>query len=242
MRPFHTLAAPAAAIFLAGCGASPTWSRVTAVRVDTRDAADPSTAYAEQVSAVLKTSGVEHKVVTYQFRYRTPLREEAITTRTAVIYRDGSDSRNPWWLAEYRLRIPHWLPGNDLGRQISFHVHGPAEVLTVDEHEEREGKKVIGSEDGAVRIAKRASVRQPDDSPGWFRQLFARHTPAQRTSGTRPARLSPVRAARSVGTPDARALALFRSRHGSAFDGASINDRVKMEALMGRGSRNAKAD
>jgi hypothetical protein len=241
MRPFHLPVASLVAIVFAGCSGSPTWKRVTSVRVDPQSAADPSTAYAEEVSAVLKTAGVEHKVVTYQFRYRTALREDAITTRTAVVYRDGSDSGNPWWLAEHRLRLPKWLPGNDLGRQITFHVHGPAEVLTIDGDEKNDGKKVIGSEDGAVQIARRTPNKRPSQ-PGWFQQLFARHTPAQRSTGARPARLSPARVVQSSGVPGTQLLARFRARHGTAFDPSSIADRIKLEALVGRSSRNAKAD
>jgi hypothetical protein len=238
MRPFILLAAPAAAIVLAGCGASPTWTRVRAVHVDTRDAADPFAAYAGQVSASLRAAGVQHKVVTYQFRYRTELREEAIATRTAVIYRDGNDPKNPWWLAEDRLRAPVWLPGNDLNRQLSFHVRRPAEVLSV---EEGDGKGVIESEDDSVQIARRSSAPERGATPGWFQRLFARHTqPAPRAIEVVPPRLSPARTVPTDSTPDTSALALFRARHGTAFDPASITDRLKMEALLSR--RSARLD
>src|SRR5688572_28636460 len=103
----------AISVALTGCSTSPTWSRVRSVRVDVRDTADPSGVYAEQLSSVLRTAGVEHRVVTYQFRYHTRLREEAVGTRTAVIYRDDSNPANPWWLMDDRAKNPVWVPGSD---------------------------------------------------------------------------------------------------------------------------------
>src|SRR5438552_439092 len=101
----------AACLTVAGCSHSPSpWNTVRSVRVDTRDSDDPSAAYAEHLSGVLKSANVEHKVVTYQFHYRTALREEAVATRTAVLYRDDHNPSNPWWLTDERLNKPVWLP------------------------------------------------------------------------------------------------------------------------------------
>ena len=97
----------AVCLILAGCSnPSSPWSTVRAVRVDTRDSSDPSATYAEHLSDTLKAAKVEHKIVTYEYRYRTALREEAVGTRTAVIYRDDSDPRNPWWLMDERVSKP----------------------------------------------------------------------------------------------------------------------------------------
>src|SRR6187455_1897076 len=97
----------AACLTLAGCSQpSSPWNTVRSVRVDTRDSDDPSAAYAEHLSGVLKSANVEHKVVTYEYRYRTVLREEAIGTRTAVLYRDDRNPNNPWWLTDERLYKP----------------------------------------------------------------------------------------------------------------------------------------
>src|SRR5215213_2792355 len=104
----------AACLTLAGCSQSSShWNTVRSVRVDTRDAEDASAAYAEHLSGVLKSANVQHKIVTYEYRYRTALREEAVGTRSAVLYRDETNPRNPWWLSDERLSKPVWLPGED---------------------------------------------------------------------------------------------------------------------------------
>ena len=51
---------------------------------------DPSYAYAAKLHEALSARGVEHKVVVYQYHYTTRQNEEALGTRTAVIYCDDS--------------------------------------------------------------------------------------------------------------------------------------------------------
>src|SRR5688572_25496642 len=121
-------------LVLSGCGLfrpSETWTLVRGVRVDTRGESDPSGAYAAVLSARLADARIEHKVVTYQFRHQTYLREETIGTRTAVVYRDETHPANPWWLMEEQLHQPVWLPSDELGRQISFYRRDYAEVVEV---------------------------------------------------------------------------------------------------------------
>ena len=201
----------------AGCGGlrrSTAWETVISTSVDTRDAVDPSADYAEQLSAALKAKGVEHKVVTYEFRYRTRLREDAIETRTAVLYRDPGSSRDPWWLADERSRDPVWLPGENLDQQLAFYLHRPATVLTID--------GAPGTAEGKRQIAA-PKTEQPS--------FFARLWPVRKTERSRKF------PAPTLHTPGAifseRQLALFRLRHGSKFDPASVIDRVKMERLTG---------
>ncbi len=122
---------------LGGCQAlrrSETWDQVRRVRVDTSQVADPSAAYAHEVHGVLASRRVPHKVVTYQYRYTTSLREEAIGTRTAVIYRDDGGRGSPWWLADNLLRRPIWLPEADLPEQVRFYVRRAAEVVEVRDY------------------------------------------------------------------------------------------------------------
>ena len=90
---------------------------------------DPSHAYAARLHDVLSSHGVEHKVITYQYRYTTRLRDEAVGTRTAVIYRDTSSGTHQWWLKNDRLNKPVWLPNGELNRQVSFYLRRKAEVI-----------------------------------------------------------------------------------------------------------------
>ena len=118
---------------LTGCQVfqkSQTWEKVVRVRPgETTKDPDPSTAYAAKLHRALADHGVEHKVVTYQYRYLTHLREEAVGTRTAVIYRDATNSKYPWWLKDDRLGRPVWLPNGELNKQIAFYIRREAEVL-----------------------------------------------------------------------------------------------------------------
>jgi hypothetical protein len=241
----------AAACVLTGCGLvrpSSTWQAVRAVRVDTRGEADPSTVYARQLSASLKAAGVPHKIVTYQFRHRTFLREEMLSTRTAVLYRDGSSVRHPWWLMDDTLRKPVWLPGEDENRQVTFYLRHPASVI--------ESTTIEGGSDAKQMLAAPAVAQAP--------LLLARHEPVGRTERARRftapmgarafakrERVNPlVRLARvfapkanetflpvpGSGVPEppptARYAALFQARHGTSFDPASVLDQQKMEQLL----------
>src|SRR5687767_8741754 len=107
----------AACLGFAGCHVfqkSEKWELATRVRPgETKRDADPSDAYANKLHAALASHGVEHKVVVYQYRYTTRLREEAVGTRTAVIYRDDTKPSHPWWLKDDRLNTPVWLPNGE---------------------------------------------------------------------------------------------------------------------------------
>ena len=254
---------------LNGCGVfrrSETWVLVRGVRVDTRAETDPSQAYATELSARLAAANIEHKVVTYQFRYHTYLREEAITTRTAVVYRDDTRPAHPWWLMEERLYQPVWLPNDDLGRQISFYLHDYAEVV---ETRDVPGK---GGAGGKVMLATRHTARPV---------FAARSRDAGRTPMLVPFRTSPARAVqlrgavasieddklaakrrwmarrqadgpmpigeltRPRGERDSLRSSLFSAMHGTAFDPLSPVDRRKMRQLrqtgLVRGVKTARA-
>ncbi len=90
---------------------------------------DPSAAYSVKLHRVLLEQGVEHFVVTYQFHYFTHQRDEAVDTRTAVVYRDPVSSAYPWWLKDERSATPVWLANGDLAAQISFYIRRPAQVI-----------------------------------------------------------------------------------------------------------------
>jgi hypothetical protein len=116
-----------------GCAAfttSQTWQKVVHVRPDSfSDQADTSDAYAAKLHRVLKAASVDHKVVTYEYHYLTCLREEAVGTHTAVLYRDNIDPKNPWWLMEDRLAKPVWVSGDHLDDQVAFYIHHHVDVV-----------------------------------------------------------------------------------------------------------------
>jgi len=123
----------AVCLVLAGCQVfekSETWETVMRVRPgDSIREPDPSASYADKLHQVLLDQGVEHIVVTYQFHYYSNHYDEALGTRTAVVYRDHADENFPWWLKDDRLASPFWLPNGDLDKQISFYAHRPVEIL-----------------------------------------------------------------------------------------------------------------
>ncbi len=109
---------------------SETWETVMHVRPgDTIREADPSSSYADKLHRVLLEQGVEHYVVTYQYHYYTHQYEEAVGTRTAVIYRDNVNPSYPWWLKDDRTETPLWLPNGDMDHQVSFYARRKAEVI-----------------------------------------------------------------------------------------------------------------
>ena len=153
----------AACLGLAGCNVfqkSETWNQATKVRPgETATDPDPSHAYASKLHAALAERGIEHKVVVYQYRYTTRLREEAVGTRTAVIYRDNSKPNYPWWLKDDRLNNPFWLPNGSLDKQISFYVRRHAEGIETKDYPAQ------GGSGKAVAFAKPAPALRPAAAP-----------------------------------------------------------------------------
>lgn len=206
---------------LAGCEAfttSKTWSTVMKVRPDgAGGGSDASTAYAAKLHGVLKGDSVEHKVVTYQYHYTTPLREEAVGTHTAVIYRDNSNQQNPWWLMEDRLQKPVWLPGEDLQRQVAFYLHHKADVV------EQKSFHAGGSDDKQM-VAVSAPPSNGSNRTGASRLAHFRSKPAP--SYYELAAAIPSSAARNNSS-----AGLFRAVHGTNYDPSSALDRRKMDLL-----------
>ena len=108
---------------------SPTWDRVVRTRVSLPRDGDASRIYAEGLHHELKAAGVEHKVVKYQYRFRSRLREDAIAESTAVIYRDDSNATYPWWIKDERSGRPTWLPNASVQQQIRFYVGRDVEIV-----------------------------------------------------------------------------------------------------------------
>ncbi len=158
----------AACLGLTGCHVfekSETWSE--AVKVRPGEAAfdpDPSNAYALKLHAAFAGRGIEHKIVVYQYHYTTRNNEEALGTRTAVIYRDDSNPTYPWWLKDDRLNNPFWLPNGDPSKQVSFYVRRKAEVIETKEFSGHGGGKevlALVNQIPATRIAARPDRVEP---------------------------------------------------------------------------------
>ena len=169
---------------LTGCQVfkkSEAWDKVSKVRPEeTRKDPDPSAAYAAKLHHALAGSRIEHKVVTYQFRYLTHLREEAVGTRTAVVYRDTTNSKYPWWLKDDRLSRPFWLPNGDLGKQVAFYIRSAAEVL---EHKDYSGRGT----DGKTALAAAHPAFAPQHPTfSQHRSVAAKVTPAPKALVSKP--------------------------------------------------------
>jgi hypothetical protein len=129
-----------AAAFLTGCQSSQTtetWKTVKAARHVAPGVRDRDRAYADELHKTLQKSRVEHKVVTFTFRYTARLRPDQIAEGTAVIYRDSGTPSHPWWLMREHLANPVWLPTEALQRQVSFYLIRPATILKVEEFPSR---------------------------------------------------------------------------------------------------------
>lgn len=182
---------------------SPTWKLVVNSRRSFIHEADPSAAYAQHLHRELQARGIEHRIVSYEFRYLTRLREEAIEARTAVIYRDDTNPTHPWWLAEERLPFPRWLPNGPVERQLSFATGHPAHVLSL--------RDIPGPSAPALRTSA------------------SRHSASFRE--THRAAIRPLEADRSADVQASWAEA-FEARHGTAYNPRSSLDRRKMAAML----------
>lgn len=230
---------------------SDAWQQAVRTRpAETAHDPDPSLAYAAKLHRVLADRGVEHKVVTYQFRYTTRLREEAVGTRTAVVYRDTRPSNYPWWLKDDRQHLPVWLPNGSLGQQVSFYIRRRAEIIDEKNYPAggASGKAVAANPAArpwsakittpfrkiAAKPARRKApaLRPASTVERSFFHFEASETPAAlqtANSWTPPSALEPAEPAPA--TRDSQAEKLFRAKHGTPFNPASAVDRRKMEEL-----------
>lgn len=176
----------AAGFLAAGCQApqeSRTWETVRRVRVDDPNVENRSEAYAQKLHRILHREGVPHKVVTYEFRFKTQLRPMTTATRTAVIYRDDATPRNPWWLMDDSMHKPLWVPNTEPRRQVSFYLRRPANVVELRDYSgESRGKAVAEFEPGRREPTRRLAHRRDEAEPvasyerpaaGWTRPIAA---------------------------------------------------------------------
>jgi len=214
-----------------GCAAfttSQTWQKVVHVRPDSfSDQADTSDAYAAKLHGVLKAASVDHKVVTYEYHYLTCLREEAVGTHTAVLYRDNIDPKNPWWLMEDRLAKPVWVSGDHLDDQVAFYIHHHVDVVN-------EKDFPANGEDHKTTVAIARSANGYEQAgashPGRFRA-------APSSNYYELAAALPQSAVKKDTAKTDSYAALFRSVHGTTYNASSSVDRRKMAALQHDASR-----
>lgn len=124
-------------MFTTGCqmtAPSKTWETVKSVPRTGPGVKDRPGTYAERLHKLLQQAGIEHKIVTFTFRYPTSMMVDAPTQDTAVIYKDTASPEHPWWLAAESLWSPMWLPTQSLGRQIDFYLARPSAVVSVAEY------------------------------------------------------------------------------------------------------------
>ena len=134
----------ATALLLASCEAphqSRTWETVKAVRHSGPFTKEPAAAYAGKLHTALQNARVEHKVVTFKFRYRSRLLLNREGEETAVIYRDPATPRHPWWLMAERLSRPLWLPTAPVASQAAFYLTRPVTIVKVEDYPANAGKK-----------------------------------------------------------------------------------------------------
>jgi hypothetical protein len=143
---FHTLAL---CLLFGGCQTfrkSATWETVVNTRIDTRGAADPSRAYAEGLHDVLVARGVEHKIVTYRYHYRSRTHDAAVAERSAIIYRDETYPKHPWWLKDESIGRPIWLPDGNLDKQVQSYARREVEIVSWEEYLGSDGKTMMRTE------------------------------------------------------------------------------------------------
>jgi hypothetical protein len=172
------------------------------------------------------------------------MRDEAVGTHAAVLYKDNSDPQNPWWLVNERTGKPVWLPGQDVNKQVAFYLRRNAQVL--------EQKQFTGGEPQATEtmVAKHTPV-VPAGEPAVTRIAKAKKAPVRETAvahaapPTQPAESVPfIRPARFA--PATHGLPIpftnpvpaephyddvFRRAHGTDYDPSSPIDRRKMETI-----------
>lgn len=153
MSKFLTLSL--SCVILAGCSVvrkSPTWSRVVNTPRVAADSENRSSAYAGGLHAELHQLRVPHKVVTYDYPFRSKYDGQGTAQRTSVIYRDDASPKYPWWIMDERLKRPVWLPSETVQKQVSFFLRRPATIVTLRDYTES-GEKVVAPVERPRKLA-----------------------------------------------------------------------------------------
>lgn len=236
-------------VAFAGCQMfkkSSTWEKVVRTKTDVYKEADPAQSYAEQMHAKLLAERVPHRVVTYQFNYSTPLSKAATGQSTAIVYRDDSSPRTPWWLVEDRTRRPIWLPNGELNEQLKFYARGQTEIVDVKDYPpsprnlaeveaERERRPTAVTRITPVRHQARVTSARADSRMEAINRTVTK--PIRKLLEVFPGGAPED----SVEPPPLAPLAptheeIFRAVHGTSYDPASSVDRRKMERIRSTAS------
>jgi hypothetical protein len=91
----------------------------------------PDATYAANLHKALQAACVDHKVVTFQFRYRSRILLTRQGEETAVIFRNSATPALPWWIMSERLWSPVWLPTQPVASQVAFYMRRPVTIVKV---------------------------------------------------------------------------------------------------------------
>ena len=139
------LIALSACLAVTGCQSfrtSPIWKKIVHARIELPREGDTSKEYAMGLHRELTAGGIEHKVVTYQYRDHTRLRDEVTTERSVVIYRDDTKVKYPWWLKDQTSNRPVWLPNGSVEQQLRFYIGREVQVVETGHEAGGDGKEI----------------------------------------------------------------------------------------------------
>lgn len=159
-----------ACLLIAGCAGqkSATWERVVNAPRKTAPTGNRSAVYADGLHDELAKARVPHKVVTYNYQYRSKYDGAGTAQRTSVIYCDKSSGENPCWIMDEMLKRPVWLPSQPVQQQISFFLRRPANVVTLREYCTNDGKAVAPVGIKSRIAAADAPVMETQASKPWL--------------------------------------------------------------------------
>ena len=157
-----------ACLLLTGCQmfrTSPLWNKVVHTRLVLPRLGGGSERYAEGLHREFKAERLPHRVVTY--RYRSRLRDDTTAERTAVIYRDDSNPKYPWWLKDQTSNRPVWLPNGSTEQQLHFYLGRSVEIVDAGRGMGGEDKQIVRPK---MRHRHAEFIEPPDSSEAIFRR------------------------------------------------------------------------
>ena len=203
MSKFLTLSL--SCVILVGCSVvrkSPTWSRVVNTPRVSADSENRSSAFAGELHAELHQMLVPHKVVTYDYPFRSKYDGEGTAQRTSVIYRDDASPKYPWWIMDERLKRPVWLPSETVQKQVSFFLRRPATIVTLRDYTES-GEKMVAPVEPARKSAVTRIQRVSKPAPrAAVKPVMAKPVEVKPAAEAQPAGEAPKRSLfRPAGVP-----------------------------------------
>lgn len=145
---------------------------------------------------------VPHKVVTYNYPYRSKYDGEGTAQRTSVIYRDDASPKYPWWIMDERLKRPVWLPSETVQKQVSFFLRRSATVVTLRDYTES-GEKMVAPVERPRKMAVTRIQRVAEPTrPVAVKPVMAKPVPVEPAVEAQPGTEAPKRSLfRPAGVP-----------------------------------------